>query len=138
LPRLPLLFIASAALCLVVGVSLGLAMGITHDFHLAPVHAHLNLLGWTSLALMGLTYRAWPELAERRVPALTQYAFSAGAAFIFPFGIYLAIDHQAPGLAIGAGLAWLAGAVLFLMRLVLLLVRGAPFPRRAPAMMVAE
>ena len=79
--RLPLLFIVSAALCLVVGVTLGLAMGIAHDFHLAPVHAHLNLLGWTSLALMGLTYRAWPELAERRAPALTQYALSAGAAF---------------------------------------------------------
>ncbi|WP_165943524.1 hypothetical protein [Roseicella aquatilis] len=56
--RLPLLFLASAALCLVIGVTMGIAMGIAHDFHLAPVHAHLNLLGWTSLALMGLTYRA--------------------------------------------------------------------------------
>ncbi len=137
MPRLPLLFIASAALCLIIGVGLGLAMGIAHDFHLAPVHAHLNLLGWTSLALMGLTYRAWPELAERRGPALTQYVLSAGAAFAFPFGIYLSIDHQAPGLAIGAGLVWLAGAVLFFLRLVLLL-RGAPVAHRAPAMIAAE
>ena len=58
MPRLPLLFLATAAFCLVCGVGMGIAMGITHDFHLAPVHAHLNLLGWASLALMGLTYRA--------------------------------------------------------------------------------
>lgn len=32
---------ASAAL---IGMSLGIAMGISHDFTLAPVHAHLNLL----------------------------------------------------------------------------------------------
>jgi hypothetical protein len=55
MPRLPLLFLATAAFCLVCGVGMGIAMGMAHDFHLAPVHAHLNLLGWTSLALMGLT-----------------------------------------------------------------------------------
>jgi hypothetical protein len=138
MPRLPLLFIASAALCLVVGVGMGIAMGIAHDFHLAPVHAHLNLLGWTSLALMGLTYQAWPELAERRVPAIAQYAVSAGAAFAFPVGIYLSIEHHAPGLAIGAALVWMAGALLFLARLVMLLWRGAPAARRLPAMAAAE
>lgn len=136
--RLPLLFVASAALCLVIGVCMGIAMGVAHDFHLAPVHAHLNLLGWTSLALMGLTYRAWPELAERRVPALAQYALSASAAFCFPFGIYLSIEHQAPGLAIGAAMVWLAGAMLFLARLVLLMLRGAPAVRRTPVLAAAE
>jgi hypothetical protein len=138
MPRLPLLFLASAALCLVLGVGMGIAMGIAHDFRLAPVHAHLNLLGWTSLALIGLTYRAWPELAERRLPALTQYALSAGAAFAFPLGIYLSIEHHAPGLAIGAAMVWMAGALLFLARLVLLMLRGAPAERRMAAMMPAE
>jgi hypothetical protein len=136
--RLPLVFIASAALCLVLGVGMGIAMGIAHDFHLAPVHAHLNLLGWTSLALMGLTYRAWPELAERRAPAVAQYVLSAGAAFAFPFGIYLSIEHHAPGLAIGAAMAWMAGALLFLVRLVLLMLRGAPAELRAAVLAAAE
>ncbi len=61
MPRLPLLFLATAAFCLVCGVGMWIAMGMAHDFHLEPVHAHLNLLGWTSLALMGLTYRANPN-----------------------------------------------------------------------------
>ncbi|MDO9707884.1 hypothetical protein [Paracraurococcus lichenis] len=138
MPRLPLLFLASAALCLVIGVGMGIAMGIAHDFHFAPVHAHLNLLGWTSLALMGLTYRAWPELAERRVPAIAQYVLSATAAFAFPFGIYLSIEHHQPGLAIGAAMVWMAGALLFLARLVLLMLRGAPAVRPAPMLAPAE
>lgn len=127
--RLPLCFVAAAATCLVIGVCLGVTMGILHDFHLAPVHAHLNLLGWTSLALMGLTYRAWPELHANAIPALAQFVLSAGSAAAFPFGIYLSIEHEAPALAIGAALVWLAGAVLFLVRLLILAFAPAAAPR---------
>lgn len=124
--KLPLLFLSTAAACLLVGVGMGIAMGITHDFSLSPVHAHLNLLGWTSLALMGLTLRAYPELLRGRALAWAQYGLSAGSALIFPAGIYLAVTQDAPGLAIAASLVWLAGVVLFLVRLVrLLLVRDA-------------
>ncbi len=135
--RIPLLFLVAAALCMVVGVALGIAMGMAHDFQFAPVHAHINLLGWTSLALMGLTYRAWPELCRARTAAAMQFVLSAASAFAFPFGIYLSIAHGQPALAISAALVWFAGAVLFLARLVLLLmVRG---PVRLPrAMQAAE
>lgn len=137
--KLPLLFLTAAASCLLVGVCLGLGMGMAHDFHLAPVHAHLNLVGWTSLSLMGLTYRAYPELAERRLPAITQFILSAGSAMAFPFGIYLAIEHDAPALAIIAGMVWLVGTLLFLARLVLLALRPDPMARvgRGPAPMLA-
>ena len=137
MPRLPLLFLSAAATCLVAGVCLGMAMGMAHDFHLAPVHAHINLVGWTSLSLMGLTYRAYPQLTVARVPALAQFALSAGAAFAFPFGIYLAIEHESPGLAIGAGTVFLAGAVLFLARLVPLVLSKAPASRQT-ALLAAE
>jgi hypothetical protein len=131
--RIPLLFLTAAALCMVVGVALGIAMGMAHDFRFAPVHAHLNLLGWTSLALMGLTYRAWPELCRTRTAAALQFGLSASSAFVFPLGIYVAIAHGAPALAIAAALVWFAGAVLFLVRLaILLVVRG---PVRLPAAM---
>ena len=58
--RYDLWFLILAAACLIVGVVMGIAMGVVHDFRLGPVHAHLNLLGWASLALFGLTYRAYP------------------------------------------------------------------------------
>jgi hypothetical protein len=133
--RLPLLFLATAAACMVAGVTLGIAMGIAHDFRLAPVHAHTNLVGWASLALMGLTLRAWPALAEGPV-AVAQFVLSAGAALAFPPGIYFAIMQGAPGLAIGAGLVWLAGALLFLARLLHLLL--VPVPRGAARALPAE
>ena len=43
-------FIKIAVVYLVVGATLGLGMGIAQTFTLAPVHAHLVLLGWASLA----------------------------------------------------------------------------------------
>jgi hypothetical protein len=133
--RLPLLFLVAAAACLACGVALGIWMGIAHDFQLAPVHAHTNLVGWASLALMGLTLRAWPELAAGRL-AMAQFALSAGSAFAFPPGIYLAITQGAPMLAILAGIVWFLGAILFLARLVRLVFTSAP--RRAPAAVPAE
>jgi hypothetical protein len=120
MPNISLWFLAAASACLVGGTSLGIAMGISHDFSLAPVHAHLNLLGWASLALMGLTYRAWPELARNRKAALAQFVLSAGAAVVFPLGIWLAITRHNPALAIVVALVWLAGALLFLGRLLAL------------------
>jgi len=130
--RLPLLFMTAAAACLVVGVALGIGMGIAHDFQLAPVHAHTNLVGWTSLALMGLTFRAWPELATGRL-AIAQAVLSISSALSFPPGIYLAVTQNQPLVAIVAGMVWFAGALLFLARLAWLAIAA---PRRmalAPA-----
>ncbi|GGC49789.1 hypothetical protein GCM10011504_30240 [Siccirubricoccus deserti] len=136
--RLPVLFLATAALCLVVGVAMGIAMGIAHDFHLAPVHAHLNLLGWTSLSLMGLTYRAYPALEANRVAAVGQFALSAGAAMAFPFGIWLSIEHNQPMLAIAAAVVWFVGALLFLVRLVMLLAPARREAHEPSGMLAAE
>jgi hypothetical protein len=136
--RLPLLFLATAALCLVLGVSLGIAMGIAHDFTFGPVHAHLNLLGWTSLALMGLTFRAYPELGQNRVAAIAQFTLSGVSALLFPIGIAIAIDTGNPAAAIAMSLVWLAGAVLFLTRLVLLALSSSEAERHAPLAVAAE
>lgn len=56
-----------AVLYLIAGVSLGVFMGASGDHTMFPVHAHLNLLGWVSLSLFGLFYRAWPAAAKTRL-----------------------------------------------------------------------
>ncbi len=56
-----------AVVYLVIGACLGLAMGITQRFTLAPVHAHLLLLGWASLALAGVVYHLYPAAAATRL-----------------------------------------------------------------------
>ncbi|HEX8666365.1 MAG TPA: hypothetical protein VF744_20295 [Beijerinckiaceae bacterium] len=128
--RIDTFFVLTAAACLIGGVGMGIFMGIAHDFQFAPVHAHLNLLGWASLALFGLVYKAWPALAQSRI-ALAHFALAAPSALVFPVGIYLSIAHQNPGLAIGASLLWLAGAVAFFANLLRVFVFAAA-PVRAP------
>lgn len=46
-----------AALAALGGMTLGIIMGISQDFTLAPSHAHLNLLGWVTMAIYGLYHR---------------------------------------------------------------------------------
>ncbi len=56
---------AYASIASVCGVSLGMFMGIAHDFTLVPVHAHINLIGWVSMFVFGAYYRLHPHLAGR-------------------------------------------------------------------------
>jgi cbb3-type cytochrome oxidase subunit 1 len=42
-------------------------MGSTENFTLRPVHAHLNLLGWATMALAGLIYSVYPKAGESRL-----------------------------------------------------------------------
>jgi len=56
-------FLVIGALYLVLGVLLGMYMGGSGDHTLAPVHAHINLLGFTLMTAFGLSYRLLPALA---------------------------------------------------------------------------
>ena len=61
-------FLRMSVLFVVLGVSLGYWMGMTHNFIVSPVHAHINLLGWVSMFLYGLFYRAFPGAAGGLLP----------------------------------------------------------------------
>lgn len=54
--RWPNAFFMAASIYILIGVNWGLYMSITHEFVTAPAHAHLNLLGWVSMSLMGGFY----------------------------------------------------------------------------------
>ena len=123
--RIDVLFLLLATLCMTVGVSMGIGMGIAHDFQFAPVHAHLNLVGWASLALYGLAYRAYPALKRSRLGPAHLIAATLGAV-LFPIGLYLAIAHDTVGLAIMGSQIWLAGELIFLLNLVWTVVLASP------------
>ena len=53
------------------GMAFGIVMGIRQDFALAPAHAHLNLLGFVTMFLSALYYRAFPKAAASRAGALS-------------------------------------------------------------------
>lgn len=115
--KIDVYFLALATLCLVRGVLLVMGVGFAQDFSMSHLHSHLNLVGWTSMALFGLTYRAYPVLAESQL-AKIHFLISAPSGILFPIGIYLLIAHDQPALAVITGLAWLAGVALFCATLV--------------------
>ena len=57
-------FLQIAVIYLFVGALLGSAMGALQNFSLIPVHAHLLLLGWVSLALAGIIYHLYPYASK--------------------------------------------------------------------------
>jgi hypothetical protein len=63
--NLPRLCFVIASATVIAGMCLGFYMGIKQDFTLTPVHAHMNLLGWVSLFLLGLYYRTHPYAVTR-------------------------------------------------------------------------
>lgn len=60
-------FIKVALVYFLLGVALGIYMGARPDFTLSGVHAHINLLGWVSLALAGAIYTLYPAAGRSRL-----------------------------------------------------------------------
>lgn len=107
MPRLPLAFFTTAALYLLAGTVWGAVMGASEDFTQAAAHAHWNLLGWTSLAIMGGFY----ALAPRYGQTLGWINFS-----LSNLGVLIMIPGLARLLAGHGGLPWVAtGALLVIL-----------------------
>lgn len=112
-------FLKIAAIYLAIGVIAGLVMGILHQFQYAPVHAHLGLLGWASLALAGLIYHFYPEAAQTRLARLHFWMHNLGLP-VFLLGLFVRVSDQeiaGPLLKIGA-LTTVAGVQLFVVNIV--------------------
>jgi hypothetical protein len=48
-------------------MTIGIAMAASGNHSVFPAHAHLNLLGWVSLFLIGIFYRFHPALDASRI-----------------------------------------------------------------------
>lgn len=111
-------FLKLAALYWLIGVCVGLGMGITQEFRLAPVHAHLNLLGWASLALVALIYQAHPPAATTRLARWHFWLHNLGLP-VFMVHLALLLSGQGwarAGVAVGAS-ATVVGVLLFVINL---------------------
>ncbi|HEF4760152.1 TPA: hypothetical protein SAN82_002587 [Pseudomonas putida] len=67
-----------AAVYFAIGVLLGVAMGASGDHSLFAVHAHINLLGWVSMALFGLVGTVHPSITEGRVATAQFWMYNVG------------------------------------------------------------
>lgn len=92
-----------ASLYLVIGVCFGIVMGATHNFLQAPVHAHLNLLGWVTLGMVGLLYTVRPEYADTGLAKAHFVLHNLGLPVMMGALFYELQGVQAAGPVLGVG-----------------------------------
>ena len=104
-------FIVMGAVYLVVGIVFGAYMGGSGDHTLAPVHAHINLLGFTLMTVFGLGYRMIPGLAEGLLPKLHFWLHQLGS-FLLLLGLFAMMTGRVAEATIGSVFPVLEGAIL--------------------------
>lgn len=131
MPRVSYAFFIVAFVCGICGMVMGMVMGATENFTLMPVHAHLNLLGWVSLAIMGGFYALAGARASNRLAWLNLAVSTFGILFCIPSLALLLLGNKAvvPFL-INGEVSLVSGMLLFGVNLTLAAARG---PRTARA-----
>lgn len=107
-----------ATLSALVGMGLGIVMGISQDFTLAPAHAHLNLLGWVTMAIYGLYHRSIGR--TKGVAGWLQVGSGALGAVLMTLGlaVYLSTGTDKAFPMVVAGSLLVAVAMLMFLGLV--------------------
>lgn len=96
-------FFRQAVVYAVLGPLLGLYMGISGDFAQISTHAHINLVGWVSMAVWSFAYRAWPALGGNLL-AMAHFALASGGVPVMVAGIFLIhMNSPAGGPVVGIG-----------------------------------
>jgi hypothetical protein len=104
-------FFLAAVLSVSVGMAWGIHMATSQDHLMAGAHAHLNLVGWTTMALFGLYYRLTPQAAGTWLARLHAVTAILGVLVMIP-GIVLAISSGEPAVAaVGAVLTAISMAI---------------------------
>lgn len=112
----------AAVVIVIIGMAWGIHMAASQNHVTSPAHAHLNLLGWVSLFLMGVFYRLHPAL-DRSMAAVIQVVVWIVASVVLVTGvgiIYAVSPATGEPFATAGSLLALADMVLFLV----LVVRG--------------
>jgi cbb3-type cytochrome oxidase subunit 1 len=77
-------YFRTAILFLIAGICLGLYMSITHEFAATGAHAHINLLGWVTMAIFGIYYALNPGQAASRIARLQYFIYTLGILVMAP------------------------------------------------------
>jgi cbb3-type cytochrome oxidase subunit 1 len=98
----------------VIGVLFGMYMGIAQQFQMSSVHAHINLLGWVSLALAGVIYVLFPSAGSSMLGKLHFWLHNVGLPLMV-VGLYIEIAGIAKVTALisAGGLIAIIGIILF-------------------------
>ena len=117
MPRVSLAFFTTAALAALCGMVWGTIMGISGDHSLSPAHAHLNLLGWVTLSIMGGVY-ALPGMRFNNTLAWVNYGLSTIGAVLMAVLLPQVLTQKLSGQVMMASeLPVILGMLLFVVSL---------------------
>jgi len=115
MPRVSKAFFTLAVLCGLAGMVWGMQMGKSGDHSMMPAHAHLNLLGWVGLAIMGGFY-ALPGTIKGGWLPWTNLVLSAFGAIWMAILLPRVMTGKAPGaLMITCEIPVVLGMILFIV-----------------------
>ncbi len=92
MPRVSAAFFATGVIAVLCGMSLGMWMGSNEDFTLAAAHAHINLVGWVTMALYG-TFYALTRGTMSNTLAWIHYIVSTVGVIVMITGLTLFLLH---------------------------------------------
>jgi len=95
-------FLLCAIGYVVLGMGLGIHMGGVENFTLAPIHAHMNLVGWATMALFAFYYNAVPDAAAGKLAQAHFWIAQLGLLAMIP-GLYMVLTHNPSGLPLLIG-----------------------------------
>lgn len=130
-------FIKSALVYLGLGIGMGIWLGfVPNAIIYRPAHAHLNLLGFTSMVIFGVAYHVIPRfsghpLHSTRLAGIHWWCSNAGLVLLvvgFVFNPW--IPALGAGLIRTGAVLAAAGAFLFIYNLWRTLDGSGPKPRR--------
>ena len=97
MPRVSLAFFTVGALCGLTGMLWGVHMATTQNFTLSPAHAHLNLLGWVTLAIMGGFYVLVGDRVSSKLAWLNFALSASGVVVMTPMLAQLLLGNTGIG-----------------------------------------
>jgi hypothetical protein len=117
MPRVSAAFFAVGVLCVLTGMLWGMHMGAAHDMVTAPAHAHLNLVGWVTMALYGTFYALEAETMLPKLAWLNFFVSTAGIVVMIP-ALFMFLSNgndpkYVPYMSAGEGLAVLGMLIFF-------------------------
>jgi cbb3-type cytochrome oxidase subunit 1 len=110
-------FIKAAVIYFLLGVIVGLVMGASEQMQYTSVHAHINLLGWASLGLIGVIYKVFPEAGEAKLARIQFILHNVGLPILVLSMVGFANGMTTVGIpaAILGGLLVIASVILFVV-----------------------
>ena len=87
------LFMIIGTLYLLGGIGFGMYMSGSQDTTMIPIHAHMNLLGFTLMMVFGLTYRLIPAMAGSMLAMAHFWLHQIGAVVLLVM-LYLLLSGR--------------------------------------------